>query len=294
MTDQRPVYPVGLSSSMLLEFTLEEAIRCALDWGYGQFEVWGDYPHAHPDLLGAAERRSLRQLLRPFERLSLHAPLGGASLASMNPGIWREATREYVEAVRLAAEIGAETVVVHPGEVRDWRLAKIAREHCLASLHELAEEATRRGVRLALENNGPYLASLDQTAEILVGLLDEIDSPNLQGCLDTGHGNVNGNTAELIARLGSRLIHLHVHDNHGQRDEHLPMGWGSMDFAFLAPVFEQFDGMVIVELTWAANARGPSAEDMGRAGMAGWTRFWARHCATRIERGEEIREGSNA
>jgi hypothetical protein len=63
---------------MLLEYSLEEAIRCALDWGYAQVEVWGDYPHAHPDLLDAAERRALRQLLRPFERLSLRAPLGGA------------------------------------------------------------------------------------------------------------------------------------------------------------------------------------------------------------------------
>lgn len=294
MSQQRTVYPVGLSSSMLLSYSLEEAVRLARDWGYPQFEVWGDYPHAHPDLLGAAERASLRRLLRPFERVSIHAPLGGASLASMNPGIWREATREYLETVRLAAEIGAQTVVVHPGEVRDWRLATIAREHCLESLHQLADEAARQGVRLALENNGPYLASLDQTAEILVGLLDEVGSQALQGCLDVGHGHVNHNNAELVARLGSRLIHLHVHDNHGLRDEHLPMGWGSIDFTFLAPVFEYFDGIVVAELTWAPNSNGSSAEEMGRAGMQGWTDFWIQHCAAGTAPSGELREGSTA
>ena len=280
-------YPIGLSTSMLLDFSLDEALGLAAEWGFSQIEVWGDYPHAHPDTMDAVERRSLAEKLRTFERVSMHAPLGGASLASMNPGIWREATREYRETIRLASEIGAETVVIHPGEVRDWRLAKIAREHCLASLHELAEEATRRGVRLALENNGPHLASLDQTAEVLVGLLEEVDSPALLGCLDIGHGNVNGNNAELVERFGSRLMHLHVHDNHGQRDEHLPMGWATMDFAFLAPVFNRYEGIVIAELTWAASSTGATAEQMARAAMDGWTTFWTAHCGN-LQEGSRI------
>jgi sugar phosphate isomerase/epimerase len=280
-------YPLGLSTSMLLDYSLEEAIRLTRTWEYRNIEVWGDFPHAHPDILDASDRRDLRRLLEPFERISVHAPLGGASLASMNPGIWREATREYRDTIRLAREIGAETVVIHPGEVRDWRLAEIAREHCLGSLYDLAEEATQCGLRLALENNGPYLASLDQTAEVLVGLLEEVDSPALLGCLDTGHGNVNHNNAELVERFGARLVHLHVHDNHGQRDEHLPMGWGSMDFGFLAPVFTHFEGIVIAELTWAAHAGGVGAEEMARAALAGWEQFWTEH-------GSKPREESQA
>jgi sugar phosphate isomerase/epimerase len=280
-------YPIGLSSSMLLEYSLEESIRLVRTWGFSQIEVWGDYPHAHPDTLDASDRRELRRLLEGFKRISMHAPLGGASLASMNPGIWREATREYLETIRLAHELGAELVVIHPGEVRDWRLDQIAREHCLASLRELADEASHQGIRLALENNGPYHVSLDQTAEILIGLLEEVASPALQGCLDIGHGNLNQNNAELIERFGPRLVHLHVHDNHGQRDEHLPMGWGSMDFSFLAPVFERFGGIVIAEMTWAKRSGGAGPDAMARAGLAGWTQFWTEHCS-------ELREGTQA
>src|SRR5438067_11451853 len=110
-------YPIGLSTSMLLDYSLEEALRLVRGWGYPQVEVWGDYPHAHPDTLDASGRASLRHELEAFDRVSIHAPLGGASLASMNPGIWREATREYADTIRLADEIGAETVVIHPGEV---------------------------------------------------------------------------------------------------------------------------------------------------------------------------------
>jgi hypothetical protein len=52
------------------------------------------------------------------------------------------------------------------------------------------------------------------------------------------------------------------------------MGWGSIDFGFLAPVFATFNGMVIAELTWAKGAGGPSAEDMARAALIGWHDFW--------------------
>src|SRR5947199_7267343 len=98
----RDTYPIGLSTSMLLEYSLDESVRLAQAWGFSQIEVWGDYPHAHPDTLDAEQRRALRRSLEQFERVSMHAPLGGASLASMNPGIWREATREYLETIRLA------------------------------------------------------------------------------------------------------------------------------------------------------------------------------------------------
>jgi sugar phosphate isomerase/epimerase len=30
--------------------------------------------------------------------------------------------------------------------------------------------------------------------------------------------------------MGQRLKHVHLHDNDGQRDDHLPVGQGSIDF----------------------------------------------------------------
>jgi len=48
-----------------------------------------------------------------------------------------------------------------------------------------------------------------------------------------GHFNVFA-TASLetwIDRLGSRLIEIHLHDNQGTLDEHLPVGEGSFPFA---------------------------------------------------------------
>jgi sugar phosphate isomerase/epimerase len=33
-----------------------------------------------------------------------------------------------------------------------------------------------------------------------------------------------------LNRFYPRLIHIHIHDNHGELDEHLPLGSGIIDF----------------------------------------------------------------
>jgi sugar phosphate isomerase/epimerase len=40
-------------------------------------------------------------------------------------------------------------------------------------------------------------------------------------CLDTGHRHLHGDVAGAIRRAGRALSTLHIHDNHGARDEHL-------------------------------------------------------------------------
>ena len=36
---------------------------------------------------------------------------------------------------------------------------------------------------------------------------------------------------EWLKSVNSRLFHLHLHDNHGRADEHLPVGDGTIDFS---------------------------------------------------------------
>ena len=47
-------------------------------------------------------------------------------------------------------------------------------------------------------------------------------------CLDTGHAHIGGGVAAAIAELKPLIRTSHIHDNHGQRDEHLWPGDGSI------------------------------------------------------------------
>src|SRR6266851_5855032 len=111
----------GISSSMLLQRPMSAAIELARRHDLPAFEVWADHPHAHPDETSPDARAALRRDLAGFKRVSGHVPLGNASLASINPGIWRESVRQYLGAVELAHDIGAAVLVVHPGDLRDAR-----------------------------------------------------------------------------------------------------------------------------------------------------------------------------
>ncbi len=265
--------PLGLSSSMLLERSLAEAIDFGLDQGFGGFEVWADFPHAHPDQVERTARAPLRRRLQAFSQLSMHAPLGNASLASINPGIWRESLRQHLDAVRLGSDLGVAVLVVHPGDLRDARLKQEAWDRCVEALGKLAESAEREGVTLALENCGRYLGSLDETVGELRTLLHSVRSPRLKACLDVGHAAVNGNLEELLKLIGEDVVHLHVHDNDGRRDAHLPMGWGSIDFAALRPLATRPGCTAVAEVVWAQATGSASPEEMAKAALTGWTRL---------------------
>jgi sugar phosphate isomerase/epimerase len=88
------------------------------------------------------------------------------------------------------------------------------------------ERAEALDLRLALEN------VYEENPSILRRLLEAIDSSSLGYCLDTGHGHIFSQVPlpEWVEALGPWLIEVHLHDNHRQADEHLPLGFGEIDF----------------------------------------------------------------
>jgi sugar phosphate isomerase/epimerase len=66
----------------------------------------------------------------------------------------------------------------------------------------------------------------------LAPLLDALDSPRVRFCFDTGHANAFGSasTGEWLEGLGGRLGEIHIHDNDGTTDQHLPVGEGNFPF----------------------------------------------------------------
>jgi sugar phosphate isomerase/epimerase len=82
---------------------------------------------------------------------------------------------------------------------------------------------------IALEN------VYEKEPHILRRLFDALSSDSMCFCFDTGHFNVFSYTPLNIwlQELGKYLGHLHLHDNRGKTDEHLPVGCGNFPFAEL-------------------------------------------------------------
>ncbi len=61
---------------------------------------------------------------------------------------------------------------------------------------------------------------------------DAVDRPNLKFCLDTANQFLQrDHLPTALIRLADHLAYVHLSDNRGTRQEHLPMGEGSIDWA---------------------------------------------------------------
>jgi len=163
--------------------------------------------------------------------ITLHGPFSDLSAGSIDPQI-RAVTRHRFEQLLEAARLfSPKTVVCHAGY--DWkRYAYLLDEWLQNSLEMwrwLAQHLNLLGCRLMLENvyeSGP--------AELLP-LFENLKPHGVGFCLDTGHQAAFGQAplSEWLDILGRHLGQVHLHDNHGLRDDHLALGKGTIDFCFL-------------------------------------------------------------
>jgi sugar phosphate isomerase/epimerase len=159
---------------------------------------------------------------------TFHAPFMDLAPGGVDNKI-RRATQERLEHVlHLAALIRPTAVVFHP-EYDPWRHGEAFDLWFQGSLEmwtPLVKEAEKLGVTLALEN------VFDQGPQTLKKLLEEINSPHCGLCFDTGHWLIFSKRGweEWMEVLGDRLVEVHLHDNNGEEDQHLPPGDGKFDF----------------------------------------------------------------
>jgi sugar phosphate isomerase/epimerase len=161
----------------------------------------------------------------------------------LNPGspeiLIRRATEQRFRQVMDAAEILKPVVMVfHPGYDR-WRQGESQEEwlgNCIETFKPVVEHAERIGTTIAVEN------IFETEPSTLKGLLDALDSPFFRHCFDVGHWNLFHSVSmeEWFSILGTYIAEVHLHDNHGSSDEHLPIGDGSIDFDLYFRLMKQY------------------------------------------------------
>lgn len=165
-------------------------------------------------------------------------------IASAFEELRRAAVGELRRAMEVFAEIGVKYVNVHPDRYTPMHGRGYFIRRNLESLRELLDDAGRLGLELMVEN----LPGEFNTARQLADLLDPLPQVGLH--LDIGHANLN-TTEEILAAYGSRLRHVHLHDNKGGSDDlHLPLGAGTVDLtrAVRALRSVDYDGTITLEV----------------------------------------------
>lgn len=160
--------------------------------------------------------------------VSVHAPFMDLNPGAVEPLVQEVTTKRYQQTLEAAARLGAHLVVFHPGFDR-WRYGNHESawlEQCLSFWPKICVQAETKGLKLALEN------IYDDNTRLLVSLVNQLDADCLGHCFDIGHWQLFGEQkmSTWLGNLKDRLFHLHLHDNKGRNDDHLPIGAGKIDF----------------------------------------------------------------
>jgi sugar phosphate isomerase/epimerase len=217
------------SSFCRIDLPLRAALPLLHDSTTAIVELFCEAPHL--DLNGAwrAELAWLRDYARCHSlRYTLHAPCFDLNPATANAGTRAEVLRQYRLALEAAIELEAPQVVVHSGPRSDPRLsATAAWGHVRSLLETLIPLAEQAGVRLALENTGYGPANLIRTPADLLAAVADLPPAQVGLTLDIGHALLQGlDLPATAAAWAARLCNVHLHDNGGLSDEHLPPGQG--------------------------------------------------------------------
>jgi sugar phosphate isomerase/epimerase len=243
---------------------LADEVRAIAAAGFEFADVTLEPPAAWP-ADGAELARLLRETgLEAVGHTSPHLPIASPFEAL------RERVHELLrECFAVFAEAGIALVNIHPDRLPTVIPPAEVVERNADALATLTADAEAAGVRLMVENMGSSFGTVAQ----LQPLFDA--APGLLFHLDVGHANIGrrpeepNRASELLDAFGERLAHVHVSDNFGVDDLHLPLGAGSIDWPAAVGVFRRagYDGTVTLEIF---SRRSPLVEASARL----WCEWW--------------------
>ncbi len=177
---------------------------------------------------------------------SVHAPICDLNIGALSDRLREASLKETLSTIHSAVELGATTVVVHPGlsSMAVHGTEGIANRYAGRSIRRIDAFSKEVGADVVIENmpNTPFF--LGRTAEALEALVDGTD---LGICFDIGHAHTTGQIDAMVDTFGDRIRHIHIHDNGGQRDEHLTLGEGTIDFSHVIGRLSGYRGDWIIE-----------------------------------------------
>ena len=235
---------------------LLEFIRKA---GYQQIELFANRPH-----FDFHDRALLRGIGRWFTENELPAPslhLPFIENVSPEAKIWisvldperrrREGAMDEIKrSLELVDQIPLAYVVLHLGNPRE-AFNPVAFDYAYSAIAQIRSFA---GAEVMVENIPNEISTIERIQEFKkVSGLEEIGI-----CYDTGHGHL-----QQLTKGFEHARTTHVHDNNGEKDEHLWPFEGTLDWPRLIEklVLAKYEGPFIFECRGEELSKGSEAKD---------------------------------
>lgn len=166
-----------------------------------------------------------REKMRSSDRFTFHAPFNELCPFAVDPLFRDVSMRRYEQAYSTAKELLINRMVVHTGHIPILYFDSFFAERSISFWRDFLKDKPE-DFELLIEN------VVDTDPEPIAEIMRGVDDKRCRVCLDVGHAHVSSkrDINEWLDVLMPWISHIHVHDNTGDFDGHLPLGEGSIDW----------------------------------------------------------------
>jgi len=181
-------------------------------------------------------------------KYTVHAPFAGINIAHPSKPLLNATMRRLKQSITNASMLDCQLWIFHPAMKTGISMFYPDKDWAgnLEAVHFLAKLASDLNVKIAIENvMEPFVMKTVEDFEKFYGEFEE----NIGLALDTGHANINGHAENFVTEFSGKIVHIHAHDNNGKTDQHLGIGYGTIDWKKVADQLKNtaYDRIIMIE-----------------------------------------------
>lgn len=206
--------------SAAAEVSFEEGLAMVSQAGFKNIEI----SRKHKDV---TEKKGLIGSLG-LDVWSVHGTLGEAAISFSEEERQKGIADECLRMDDTASYAPCPYVIHYLHRYNDPKYGKAFRK----SIENLTEKAIETGFTLAIETvpYKPKNCERYPDSKEIVDFVRSFNSPNVSLCIDLNHSNLNEDLIQVCENCSGVISNIHVSDNDGEWEDHLPPGEGSIDF----------------------------------------------------------------
>ncbi len=256
----------GISTALFEEEKLSERhFSLIKKAGFEFIEIPVGEPHFNPE-----DRSQVKEIVENLNKHDLRVCSLHTSMKLCTGKYQRKIVEKIEVEFKALQKLGSDIFILHPAELADTdnlirdEAGRLYPDYSFVRdiegegkpfkkikerLRELGICGKEKGIKIALENMN---TCDNKVLTGMVNLLDEVNLDNVGFCLDVGHVNLSQNTEQIIEAFGKRIIHTHLHDNHGDEyDEHLLPFSGTINWRQVLEALQSkgYSGVLLYEVS---------------------------------------------
>lgn len=240
---------------------VDQVAPLARQHGHG-IEIQAFYNPRAADAADSVPRHRHALTEIPSERRSLHGPFGDLCPGSFDEMV-RGVTRHRIDlGYTKACELDISRLILHHGYVPGTSAPSGWLRRSTAFWGAFLYDKPAN-LRVHIEN------VFERDPDLIAELIAAVDDPRLSICLDLGHCYCHAKTptVEWVRCLGPLIGYVHMHDNHGDTDSHLPLGQGTLPLADVCAALNEHAPSAIWALEVGPEGMAESLEWLNRNGF---------------------------